>query len=156
MTKKASIAGRADQLCRSLIEDRGYDLLETVFLKEGEQWFLRFFIDKRGGISMDDCETVSRLIDPLIDEELNLTQSYNLEVSSPGLDRPLKTRRDLLRYLDEEVEVSLYKARDGKKKIIGRIVGVSEDDVLELETDSGETESFTKAERATVKRVIRF
>ncbi len=156
MTKKASIAGRADQLCRSLIEDRGYDLLETVFLKEDEQWFLRFFIDKRGGISMDDCETVSRLIDPLIDEELNLTQSYNLEVSSPGLDRPLKTRRDLLRYLDEEVEVSLYKARDGKKKIIGRIVGVSEDDVLELETDSGETESFTKAERATVKRVIRF
>lgn len=156
MTKKASIAGRADQLCRSLIEDRGYDLLETVFLKEDEQWFLRFFIDKRGGISMDDCETVSRLIDPLIDEELNLTQSYNLEVSSPGLDRPLKTRRDLLRYLDEEVEVSLYKARDGKKKIIGRIVGMSEDDVLELETDSGETESFTKAERATVKRVIRF
>lgn len=64
---------------------------------------------------MDDCETVSRLIDPLIDEELNLTRSYNLEVSSPGLDRPLKTRRDLLRYLDEEVEVSLYKARGGGK-----------------------------------------
>lgn len=156
MTKKISIADRADQLCRPLIEDRGYDLLETVFLKEGEQWFLRFFIDKRGGISMDDCETVSRLIDPLIDEELNLTRSYNLEVSSPGLDRPLKTRRDLLRYLDEEVRVSLYKARGGRKKITGRIVHLSEDDVLELEMDSGETESFTKAERATVKRVIHF
>lgn len=150
------VARVAEEVCKPLIEELGYDLIETEYVREGERRFLRFYIDRRGGIGLEDCELVSRTIDPVIDEKLTINEAYNLEVSSPGLDRPLKTGRDLLRHLDEEVEVSLYKAREGGKKFTGFIVDVTEDEDLVLELESGEEISFSKAERAKVKRVIRF
>lgn len=156
MAKQLSVAGQAQQLCAPLIEELGYELLETVFVKENGERYLRFIIDQRGGIRMDDCETCSRAIEPLIDERLTINGSYHLEVSSPGLDRPLKSKRDLLRYLDAEVEVSLYKAREGVKKFTGVIEDVSDDETLVLRTADGKALYFTKAERASVKRVIRF
>lgn len=152
---KSKIAAQAESLCAKLINDMGYDLVDVEFVKEGPDRFLRFYIDKCGGVGLDDCTEVSRSIDPLIDENLTIDQAYYLEVSSPGLDRPLKTDSDLLRHQGEKVEVTLYQARDGHKKFVGEIVAV-DDGVLKLAVENMGVLSFTAAERAKVKQVITF
>ena len=153
MAKQLSVAGQAQQLCAPLIEELGR-IAGDGFVKENGERHSRFIIDQRGGIRMDDCETCSRAIEPLIDERLTINGSYHLSLHP--IDRPLKSKRDLLRYLDAEVEVSLYKAREGVKKFTGVIEDVSDDETLVLRTADGKALYFTKAERASVKRVIRF
>lgn len=156
MAKAHPIAAKAEALCGQTIKELGFDLLETVFVKENGDWFLRFYIDKRGGISMDDCVTVTQAVDPLIDAELEVPNAYHLEISSPGLDRPLKTEADFRRHLDEWIDVSLYKARDKSKRFTGVLTDYREDGTLVLTDEKGVEHEFTAAERAVVKRAIRF
>ena len=156
MAKKHPVAAQADALCRQTIEAAGVDLLETVYVHENGQDILRFIIDRRGGVSMTDCEQVTRAIDPIIDDQLQHSAPYLLEVSSPGLDRPLRTAADLNRHLDEWVEVSLYKARDGVKKFVGILLSCDADGTIEIEDESGGRHTFEAAERGKVSRAIRF
>ncbi len=98
------------------MEDLGYDLVDIEFVRENAEQFLRFYIGKREGVSIDDCQKVSEAVGNKLDEIDPIEGSYYLEVSSPGLDRPLKTDKDLKRNIGKEIEISLYKNIDGKKK----------------------------------------
>ncbi len=141
-------------LAEPIAEEQGVELLDVKYVQEDKRWFLRLIIDKRGGINIDDCEALSRDVDPLIDEQINIQQAYYLEVQSPGIDRPLSTQKDFLRYRDTEVELSFYKKRDGLKKISGVLIDHNEEQ-LTLQINE-EVVAFPLDEIAHVKRVIRF
>ncbi len=149
-----SVAERVRELAEPVAAEQGCELLEVKFLKEGSRWILRLVIDKRGGIFIEDCENVSRAVDPLIDERVEIPQAYYLEVQSPGLDRPLKTQADFQRYIGHELELSFYQARDGVKKLVAVLVD-SDEEVLTVQTGSAE-QRIALAEIANVKRVIHF
>lgn len=101
------------------VNELGYDIYDVEYIKEGANWYLRIYIDKEEGISIEDCETVSRAIDELIDELNPIKTAYSLEVSSPGIERTLRREEHFKRYLNTEVEVSLFKPVNGEKKIKG-------------------------------------
>ena len=137
------------------VADLGLELVDVEMVREGKAVILRIFIDKAGGVSMDDCTQVTRLVDPLIDTQLNIHEHDFLEVSSPGLERPLKTERDFARYQGEWVELSRYKAVDGRKKLEGRLAPCT-DETIGLELEDGTLLSIPRLEVARIKRMIRF
>ena len=155
MASKTSIAQAAQAVVADTVASMGLDLVDVEYVREGSAWFLRFYLDKRGGITLDDCAAASRAIDPLLDEKLDIPDTYCLEVSSPGLERPLKKPADFHRYMGSPVEVTLYKARNGIKRFEGDLAGYDEDGTLTLRTPSGEEAAFTKEETARVRRAIR-
>ena len=156
MPNRSGIAQTAEALVTDALTAMGLDLVDVEYVREGGARFLRFYVDKRGGVSIDDCAEASRAIDPLLDAGLSISESYYLEVSSPGLTRPLKKDADFQRHLGEEVEVSLYQARDGVKRFEGELMSYDTDGTLFLRTAGGEELRFEKAETARVRRVIRF
>ena len=127
MSKRADAA---EQVVRPIIEAHGMELVDVEFKKLYGTPTLTIYIDKPGGVSLDDCELIHRAIDAPIDE-LDPTDgmAYNLNVSSPGLDRPFKTLRDYQRKLGEKVEVSLYVPLDGKKKFIAVLIDANEEEI---------------------------
>ena len=126
----SKIADAAEQVVRPIIEAHGMELVDVEFKKLYGMPTLTIYIDKPGGVSLDDCELIHRAIDAPIDE-LDPTDgmAYNLNVSSPGLDRPFKTLRDYQRKLGEKVEVSLYVPLDGKKKFIAVLIDANEEEI---------------------------
>lgn len=100
-------------------EKLGITVVDAQFKKESGKQFLRMFIDKEGGVGIDDCETFSRAFGDRLDELDPIDAEYTLEVSSPGVDRKLKTEREFIHYINREVDVKLYKATDGKKEFTG-------------------------------------
>jgi len=152
----SAVTERVSEIAIPKIEALGLEYIDCEYKKEGSQWVLRLYIDKKGGVGLDDCEAVSRSVEEALDAEDPVPTAYTFEVSSPGLDRPLKTDRDYERYEGEDVEVSLYAARDGKKKFTGKLVGkkdgtVSIDPIAE---DGTERLEFREEEIARVKRTI--
>ena len=117
------------------ITNLGYEIYDIEYLKEGTSWYLRIYIDNEVGISITDCETVSRAIDSLIDELNPIKTPYSLEVSSPGIERVLRRPEHFEKYMDSEVEVSLFKPIDGEKKIKGILKDVSDDFIKIEQTD---------------------
>ena len=117
------IPERVKQIAEPKAEELGLELIDCEYKKEGGRRVLRLYIDKKGGVGLDDCEAVSRSVEPVLDSEDFIDEAYTFEVSSPGLDRPLKTDRDFVRYEGEDVEVGLYAAIDGKKKFTGKLIG---------------------------------
>lgn len=150
---------RNAQAIHDAIADRiaglGIDLVDVVYVREGPATILRIFIDKDGGVSLDDCTAVSHLVDPIIDNELDLHSHDFLEVSSPGLERPLKTDRELARYQGSWVEVSLYQAIESHKKFQGRLAPCSLQSIV-IEQEDGTSRAFEREKVAKVKRIIRF
>ncbi|NLJ79181.1 MAG: ribosome maturation factor RimP [Tissierellia bacterium] len=126
--------------CKPIVEGLGYDLVDLEYVRENNRYFLRFYIGKLGGISIDDCQVVSEQVGAKLDELDLIEDSYYLEVSSPGLDRPLETDRDLARNKGEQIEISLYKQLDGKKRYIGKLVGFSDEHVIIADDASGAKE----------------
>lgn len=126
----SKIADAAEQVVRPIIEAHGMELVDVEFKKLYGTPTLTIYIDKPGGVSLDDCELIHRAIDAPIDE-LDPTDgmAYNLNVSSPGLDRPFKTLHDYQRKLGEKVEVSLYVPLDGKKKFIAVLIDANEEEI---------------------------
>lgn len=122
--------------CEPIIEKLGYELVDLEFIKESDGKYLRFYIWKPEGITIDDCQNVSEVIGDKLDEIDIIQESYYLEVSSPGLDRPLKTDKDLKRNLGKDIEVSLYKSIDKKKKIIGELVDYNDENITVKNEDS--------------------
>ena len=122
MTKREQYEQRTETLLLPIIEKNRFELVDVEYVKEGGTWYLRAYIDKPGGITVDDCEVVNRALGELLDEEDFMEESYVLEVSSPGLGRPLKKEKDFLRSIGEEVEIRTYRAVEGQKefKEIGR------------------------------------
>lgn len=115
------------QLIQPLISDLGYQLWGVEYFSQGKHSLLRIYIDKETGINLEDCETVSRNISALLDVEDPISGNYSLEVSSPGLSRPLFTKDQYLRFLGSEVQLRLTKPMDGRKKLTGTLQSVEED-----------------------------
>lgn len=125
----ANSAERVYELIKDAVEAEGVRLWDVRFLKEGASWYLRVFIDKPEGISIDDCTNVSHAIDPIIDEADPIDLSYYLEVCSPGIERELTRSRHYEESLGKQVRLKLYRAYDGKKEITGTLEDVTEENV---------------------------
>lgn len=124
-----------ENLLSPLITDAGYEVVDVTFEKVGSDWILTTYIDKEDGdITLEDCEAVNNIISPFLDKEDPIEQSYLLEVSSPGLDRPLKKEKDYMRNIGNEIEINLYAKKNGKKEIIG-ILKDYKDKVVTIESD---------------------
>lgn len=131
------MAGKVEQLTEEIvlkILPEEYELVDIEYVKEGSMRYLRIYIDKSGKMSLNDCEKLSRIIGEKLDEADPISENYMLEISSPGLDRPLKKDRDFVREQGKEVEVRLYKPLSGMKEFEGKLVGLSENGEVEIMT----------------------
>ncbi len=147
-------ADRADALLRPAVTGLGYELDEVEFQKEQGSWVLTLYIDKPGGVTIDDCEKVSRAVDPLLDEADIIEPSYYLSVSSIGLDRPLKKDKDYERNMAKELTVKLYAPLNGKKEYRGTLKAYTAEDFT-LELERGEL-TIARKDAASVKPYISF
>ncbi|MTI57342.1 ribosome maturation factor RimP [Geosporobacter ferrireducens] len=107
-----------------IAEENGVELVDVEYIKEGQDWFLRVYIDKENGITLDDCQAVSEALSKKLDETDPIEESYYLEVSSPGLDRELKKDKDYEKFKGRMIQISLYEPLDGKKMIEGELLGL--------------------------------
>ena len=126
---KQSIEARAEELIQPILDANSFEFVDMEYVKEGSDWYLRAYIDKDGGITVDDCELVSRAFELKLDEEDLIKDAYILEVSSPGLTRPLKKERDYIRNEGKPVEVHLYKAVEKSKQFTGNLKSWNADTV---------------------------
>ena len=126
MVKRSKVAQEAFELAEPVVAELGFDLVDCSYVKESRGMVLTLYIDKRGGVGIDDCETVSRAVDPIFDGQPSIDPDF-FEVSSPGLTRPLETEKDYNRYSGEKVDVSLYKPLEGKKSFTAVIKGADGD-----------------------------
>ncbi len=158
---------KAEGLIRSWMENyekaEDYELHRTEFVKEGQDWYLRVFVDKRdpsgedgyGYLSTEDCEAISRYLSEKLDDADPIKQNYFLEVSSPGMDRPLLSDRDLQRFRGHEIEIKLYKALDGKKLYTGRLKDHTEDAVT-IEDEKGNEITLLRKDAAKINLAVIF
>ena len=154
--KKGNIASRVSELVREAVEECGCTLWDVEFVKEGPDHNLIIYIDKPEGISLDDCEMVNDAVEPIIDEADPIEGSYYLEISSPGLERELKTAEHIKAFIGERVIVKLYAAKDGKKSFDGNIVSYNEDDgSVTLDVNGSEVVIGAK-EYSNIKTVCEF
>lgn len=129
MSKREEYEQLTEELVMPIIEQNNFELVDVEYVKEASNYYLRIYIDKEGGITVDDCEIVSRALGNLLDAKDFIEESYVLEVSSPGLGRPLKKEKDFKRSIGMEVEIHLYKAIDRQKDYTGVLIAYSDDDV---------------------------
>lgn len=113
-----------------IIQDSDLELVDVEYVREQDNWILRVFLDKPGGIELDDCQKVSLILDQKLDEEDPIPGAYSLEVSSPGLERPLKTKEDFLRFTSRLIQIRTYKGIYGRKKFEGVLEGLAGETVL--------------------------
>ena len=142
------------ELAAPAIAEQGCTLWDVEYVKEAGTWYLRAYVDKEGGISVDDCEIVSRRLSDWLDKEDFITESYILEVSSPGLGRPLKKEKDFARSLGKDVDVKLYRARDKRKDFTGVLKAYDEQTVTIEE--EGEELVFERGEIALIRLAFDF
>lgn len=154
MAKREVYEQKTEALLMPLMEQHQLELVDVEFVKEAGTWFLRAYIDKPGGVTIDDCEVVSRALSDLLDEEDFIEETYILEVSSPGLGRPLKKDKDFERSLGEEVELKLYKPLDKQKEFTGYLKSYDEKNiVVDIE---GEDFTFARKDIANIHLAIHF
>ena len=149
----AKVTDTVAALARPVAEEAGCTLWDVEYVKEAGSWFLRVYIDREGGVSIDDCEAVSRPLSDLLDEADPIEGSYTFEVSSAGADRALKKPEHFTRFRGSEVEVKLYRPREGRKEFVGLLRNY-EDGAVTLEMN-GEEAVFTKQEIALVRLYLR-
>jgi ribosome maturation factor RimP len=137
MMAKTNIVEKVEEIITPCVQESGLELVDVEFVKEGGSWYLRIFIDKPGGIDLEDCGQLSQKIDRLLDEKDLIPQSYHLEVSSPGIERPLKKISDYNRFAGELALITTFVPFDGKKKITGRITAARGDDIV-IDSDGKE------------------
>lgn len=130
----------------------GIELIEVEYVKEGADWYLRLYIDKAGGVTLDDCQLVSEALNDLLDEADPIKGKYIFEVSSPGIDRPLKTDRDFVRYQGEEIEIHLYAPVENNKIFTGTLIGRENGEILL--NQNGTERRFAEKDVSLVKRTI--
>ena len=146
----SKIAQAVAALARPIVEKNGCSLWDVEYVKEAGGWYLRIYIDDPGGVSIDQCEAVSRELDPILDEKEDLIPgSYTFEVSSAGVERKLRGEPDYVNFTGHYAEVKLYKSRNGQKTFLGNIAG-SKDGGIELDV-SGTLHSFDASEIANVR-----
>ena len=155
MTKKESYETRTEKFLLPLMQEHGFELVDVEYVKEGDTWYLRAYIDKEGGISLDDCELISRKVSDWLDKEDFIQDSYILEVSSPGLGRPLKKEKDFARSIGKDVEIRLYKALNKSKEYTGILKAYDKESVT-IRMEDGSDLVFSKADIALIRLALDF
>ena len=148
------ITEQVAQFAQPVVEANGCKLWDVEYVREGSERYLRLYIDKDGGIDIEDCEKIHRAMDPILDEKDPIAESYHFEVCSAGLERPLRRASDFQQFMDSPVLVKLYRPRNGLKEIPGILKGYEEGCVT---IEAGrETITFTKSEVALVRLRVEF
>ena len=145
----SKITDRVWTLAKPVVEEAGCTLWDVEYVREAGSWYLRVFIDKEGGVSINDCEAISRRLDPILDEEDPIPDSYVFEVGSAGAERELKRPGDFQQFMGSQVEVRLYQPLDGRKVFVGTLAGYDNGDVTV--TVGKNDMRFLKAQVALVK-----
>lgn len=155
MSKKEVYEQKTEEILLPIVEEYGFELVDVEYVKEGGTWYLRTYIDKEGGISIDDCEKVSRRLSDILDEKDYIDDTYIMEVSSPGLGRPLKKEKDFKRSLGKEVDIRTYRMIDKQKEFTGILKDYDKDTVtIELENETLKT--FEKGDIAFIRLAFDF
>ena len=155
MAKRESYESRVEAYLLPLMERHGFELVDVEYVKEAGTWYLRAYIDKEGGIGVDDCEVISRDLSDWLDEEDFIDDSYVLEVSSPGLDRPLKKEKDYIRSMGKDVDVRLYRQIDRQKEFTGALTAY-DDKTVTLTMEDGSQRVFDKYDIALIRLALDF
>lgn len=155
MTKREMYEQRTEELLLPIMEEHHFELVDVEYVKEGGNWYLRAYIDKEGGISVDDCEVVSRRMSDLLDEHDYIEDSYIFEVSSPGLGRPLKKEKDYARSMGKELEIRTYRAINKEKEFYG-ILKTYDADTVTIETEDETELTFAKSDIALIRLAFDF
>ena len=145
----SKITDRVTALAMPIVQEEGCSLWDVEYVREAGSWYLRVFIDKEGGVSIDDCERISRRLDPILDEEDPIPDSYVFEVGSAGAERELKRPSDFEQFMGSQVEVKLYQPVKGSKTFVGQLTSYDQGKVTV--TVGKETMTFEKAQTAQVK-----
>ena len=146
---------RVRELLEEHINSLGYDVWDVEFLKEGSEWFLRITIDSEEGIDIDDCEKVHRFIDPILDDFDPIETAYHLEVSSPGLERTIRTKEHFLMSVGEKVLIKLYAPKNGAKQFEGILTTDENADKIFIDVN-GERMEFERSEISKANTVFDF
>ena len=153
MSRKEVYEQRAEEMILPLVEAQRFELVDVEYVKEAGNWYLRVYIDKEGGITVDDCELISRAFSDLLDEADFIEDSYILEVSSPGLGRPLKKEKDYARSMGKELEIRTYRPIDKQKEFYGILLAYDNNSVT-IEEQDKTRRTFEKKEIALIRLAI--
>lgn len=155
MSKREQYEQQTEELLLPIVERHGFELVDVEYVKEAGNWYLRAYIDKPGGITVDDCEVVSRAFSDVLDEKDYIEDTYIFEVSSPGLGRPLKKEKDFNRSLGEDVEIRTYRPIDRQKEFVGMLKEYDTDTVT-IEYEDGDTQVFQRSDIALIRLAFDF
>lgn len=155
MGKSQDYESRTEKLLTPILEKENFELVDVEYVKEAGVMYLRAYIDKPGGITIDDCELVSRALSDELDKEDFIDEEYTLEISSPGLGRPLKKDKDFDRSIGSEVDIKLFKPIDGEKEYSGILKSYNATSV-EIEISKEETRSFDRSAIALIRLAFDF
>ncbi len=149
--KSGSTVKRIAELAKPLCDEMGLELWDVKFEKEGATWYLRVFIDKDGGINIDDCESFSRPFNKLLDEVDPISQSYVFEVSGPGLGRELRKQEHFERFIGEKIKIRFIRARNGEKEAVGILKGYSKPNIIVRFDGSDDDDTISLSDCAFVR-----
>ena len=155
MSKREIYEAKTEAFLQPIVDEYGFELVDVEYVKEGGTWYLRSYIDKPGGITVDDCEMVSRRLSDWLDKEDFIDDSYILEVSSPGLGRPLKKEKDFKRSLGEAVDIKLYRAIERQKDFSG-ILTAYDADTVTIRYEDGSESTFNRKDIALIRLAFDF
>ncbi|MGI6018412.1 MAG: ribosome maturation factor RimP [Marvinbryantia sp.] len=155
MTKREEYEQKTEAILQPIVDANGFELVDVEYVKEGGSWYLRAYIDKPGGITVDDCELVSRAANDILDAEDFVEDSYIFEVSSPGLGRPLKKEKDFIRSIGEEVEIRTFRAIDRQKEFIGVLKAFDKNSVT-IVLENEEEMTIARADIALIRLAFDF
>ena len=155
MSVREQYEQKAEAMAQPIIDQFGFELVDVEYVKEAGNWYLRFYIDKEGGITVDDCEAVSRIFSDKLDELDFIEDAYIMEVSSPGLGRPLKKEKDYVRSMGKEVEIRTYRPIEKQKEFCG-ILNAYDDNSVTIEEEDGTERVFQKSDIALIRLAFDF
>jgi ribosome maturation factor RimP len=155
MTKREDYEARTEKLLTPIIDRLDFELVDVEYVKEGGTWYLRAYIDKEGGITVNDCEDVAREMNDILDREDFIEDSYVFEVSSPGLLRPLKKEKDFVRSLGKYIEIRTYRAIDHNKEFYGVLTSYDDKSVT-IEAEDGGYLTFARDQIALIRLALDF
>lgn len=155
MSKRENYEERFEKILLTITEDAGVEIYDVEYVKEGSDWYLRAYIDKKGGVTIEDCEKVSRAVSEVMDREDFIPDAYILEVSSPGLGRALKKDKHLARSMGEEVEIRTYKPIEKQKEFSG-ILRDFDAESITIEPEEGTNIKFARSDVALIRLALDF
>lgn len=150
MGRSESYEAKTEQLIQPLIDANNFELVDVEFVKEGSDWYLRVYIDKDGGITVDDCELISRAFNEILDREDYISEQYIFEVSSPGLMRPLKKEKDYKRSVGKLIDIKLYKPVNKCKEFTG-VLDSYDKDTVTIKMDDDTQKTFDRSNLAMIR-----